>query len=378
MSIGTQNQLVAEGPQDHFLRDDNGVDPFTGQWHRHTEFVTRPLEVPLEVGFGGTVQYLLASGADMLGAAHLRVVLPQVMPVTRWPAGVGFAVVQQLQVRLGAVVVTDLNSDSLEIRSRLFDTSNALDLMLGRQPLLSTACQQELLIPLPVFWTRAKFLPLVAIYNTPLQFNLTLRDAASLTSLTSVVSGAPAVSLVFEAIDLCDKERSAMLSGTSTLMFEQIKLLKQPAYVYTGGSDVVCLDSVSIDLSGLTGATKYLAWVCLPLNPTAPFSYVDVLQSVQLLFDGVPYDERRDDLYHRCVHPSQCVPCVPVDSNIAVWSFALQAGLSQPTGELDFGATGKSVLQLGLKTTSPCDVLLLSCSYNLLTISNGFASTKFI
>ena len=375
---GAHTQLAAVGIQDVPLTV--GFQPsstHSANFLRYEPFAMCEADVnfAVPVTFGSTVSVTFPfSMADLLGSVYLHVVLPVVGPACFWRPNVGYNMIQRLQLIVGDVTVDDLDGLQHIVHDTLHlthDQKRAVAELVGAHALPSTQ-QQELLIPLQLFFTRqGQGLPLVAMTKSKLQLNLTLPP------LTELLQGADppaavgevAVSLGVETVTLSGEERTRILTETQDLLIERTLSQQYTTALVTNNHDVLIKPDMQVDLSFMKGSVKQVQLVFVD----ALGGLVQALGSCALFVNNVQQgDTRVGDRFLSAESFSHCVGTTPLP--VYSINFALQASYLQPSGLLDMTQAPSCFLKLTLNSTVPLTLHVYSIAYTTLNFQNGFVS----
>ena len=379
MSLGTQYQLNAFTLADDWLNDAKELDLFQTSPEDCTRFQHSLGEYPLKINFGETTHISLPKNTDMWGNAYLHVKLPTTLTPDVWKPGVGLAMIASFMHKLDAYVMTFHSGTTVQVHNQLLcphDKLQALEVLQGGTPLPSMV-EQDLWIPLPTWW-QGTYLPVIAMTNCVLDFALSLAPSQTLLTGGTPVVGQPTVALCLDQYRLSEDERFKFMAAPLSRVFVQPQTLKASNYTFDSDMDIQTTSALTFDLTALTGATQMLVWTCEAYQEEEAFRFRDYVKSARLVINGVDYEPERPAEHLKGLIPLFCCPNGVHSANIYVYSFCLNAGMRQPTGNMPFDKCTSCSLILTLAQWVACTVTLTAYTYNRVDIAAGTASAVFI
>lgn len=135
--MGGLMQLVAFGVQDLYIIGNPQITFFKAIYHRHTNFSIESVRQPIdgEIDFGKTISAKISRDGDLLHKLMLEVDLPQITASGSVPSGsaiswvnsIGHALVEEIELYIGELLVDKQYGEWLEIWSELATDSSKRD-----------------------------------------------------------------------------------------------------------------------------------------------------------------------------------------------------------------------------------------------------------
>ncbi len=360
-----------------------------------------------------TWPYMIASNTNYDNSTAWSVPAQRV----RWCNGVGYALIEELELEIGGNKIDKHYSDWWDIYSELteneekrqglwdmvgkYDT-NAYNSTYSRDQ----SRQRTYYIPLTFCFQRTPGLaiPLVALQYHNINVNVTFRnyleviktnllyasDTTKITSLNAKSGGAiPSFvdcKLYVDYLYLDQEERRRFASIPHEYLVETLQFL---------GDQPIAPDTTNqkIQLT-FSHPVKELIWVYQPLenytvdpysgNKLFEYSMTDALyaaddpvDSVKLLINGHDRFTTRPGAYFRLVQPYQHHTRVP-SKKIYTYCFALNPEDAQPSGSINYSRIDTSQLHLYFNShVTQGRVRVYATSYNVLRIASGQAGLAF-
>ena len=178
--------LIAKGKEDLYMVQDPNITFFKIVYKKHTNFSTESINQYFKTvpDFGRKVSLSVSKNADLMGDIYLKVILPSFptnshpeisnIKKCRWVKMIGLALIKNVDIEIGGILINRLYSDWLYIWNELTLNSGkkkGYKKMIGDIDILTTYSNgkksYELTIPINFWFTRESglFLPLISIYH---------------------------------------------------------------------------------------------------------------------------------------------------------------------------------------------------------------------
>lgn len=394
-SPGTAMQMLAAGPQNHFLDINPETSFFRAVYRRHTAFATECCEQDVRLQLGRKTSVAVLRRGDMLGDMVLEVRLPNLgIAGGTWADAVAYVLMERARLILDEVVIHDHERLWYDLTDRLFTPHGrraGLDAMIGRGAALATDRAHIVYLPFKFFCCRGhhatrQFLPLVSLAT---RSTLSLEfQAADLASLVSLPPGAqiPALAaldakLLTEQTFVEQDEQRAAWQRPSLLMVENPQDVDALNYVFDD-TESVNVASLTLDLRELNLPVRSLVFVAYDENATqsnAYFQYVDCVQEATLLLGSSQRFAPRGGDYFSLVqtyqHAGRCAP-----DRVHLYSFALDASQRQPCGALNFAVADSPTMRIQMRASAQgrnLKVKAFAQCINWLVVDRGAAALVF-
>lgn len=409
MSTGAFLQLAAYGSQDLYITGNPQITHFKSVIKRHTNFAIENIENYFDgkPAPGQKLHCKIQRTGDLIHKIYLQVDLPNLQNLTglnsiytSWANGIGFVLIDYIEIQIGDRVVDKQYGQWMNIWSELItpeSKKNALYSMVGKHDFFTSTTQSgplRLYIPL-YFWFCNDIglsLPTIALQNQDVRFNLKLKDFDLLWVLNCFNTTKNKLtcdltfdhlSLLVDYIFLDDDERRYFAKNKHFYLIEQVQHISQSI-------DITRQDN-AIDLP-FNHPVKELLWVIqgdnIKLNnqwlnysnelisvfkPTPP----PPITSAVIRFEGVELFKERSEEYFRIVLPSKYHTHVP-NNFIYTYSFSFDPEKIQPTGSVNFSRLDNPTLHIKTKKNTPHTVIdIYAINYNIFRIENGFSGILF-
>lgn len=396
MSQGTAAQLMSIGPQDRFISLNPQMTFFRKAYRRHTNFAVECFEENFTTDsfvFGTTNVCSLGKHGDLLGNISLRVVLPNLgIAGGTWVDAVGYVLFTAIRMRIGETVVQTHERLWYDIEDKLFLSEGHIDgvnAMIGRGVTLATDSSHEIYVPLKLMCCdrnsgRQQFVPSMSLdhwTNVVIEIDaenldkcVNLPTGTSLPSInpdtgTSVSSTSGYLLVDNVYVDAIERRRFS--ESPTTLMFEAPMDIDQVSYTTTT-EGTVPMSTVTIDMRELNMPVRYFAIVVYPETYETAFAYLDEIRSGTFFIGADRQFSIRSQPYFSYMQPYDHF--TRITSNVAAYSFALDAGGWQPNGCLNFAALSSPTFKFTLKDSGnsrPLKVKLFASCINWVNFHDG-------
>ena len=186
-------QLAAYGAQDVYLTGNPQMTFFVAVYKRHTNFAIENVRQYFtgETDFGKKSYCQVERVGDLMNEVYLVVDLPKLSDINkefdtelRWVNSIGHALIKFIEIEIGGVIVDRHYGLWLEIWFELTvpkSKHRGYEKMIGKTPgqcYFANTEETKIYVPLQ-FWfckNRGLSLPLIALQNHEVRFNLTLRN----------------------------------------------------------------------------------------------------------------------------------------------------------------------------------------------------------
>jgi hypothetical protein len=405
-------QIVASGAQDVYLTGNPQITFFKVVYRRHTNFSLESIQQFFRnennLDFGKSTYSVLERKADLISGAVLEITLPALdqtqngSSVVNWVNGIGNALLNSVQVKIGGYTVDTQSGEWMDINSQYNvsqDKRTAYDEMLGYSTNNNASAELTLHIPLN-FWfcNPGLALPIEALqyHDVEIYFNfanladMVVSDVNLPNPITTTGSTAKFLDckLYIDYIYLDTDEKRRIAQSSHEYLIEQVQILN-PEEIFANDT------SRKIDLF-LKHPVKSLYWVISndlytttgstgknnqPLNYDADNAITnkDTFNTMKLLFNGSDRFTERPAKYFRLTQPFQYFKCCPKKS-IYSYSFALRPYDLQPSGSCNFSRIDNVKMNLNFTNTprtSSSKLNVYAVNYNVLRIMNGMSSVVF-
>lgn len=394
-SIGTELQLRATGPQNHFVDLNPQVTLFRASYRQHTPAATETFEDAFDLMLGQAAVVEIQRRGDVLGDVFLEIQLPNLgVAGGKWADAVGYVLLTRVRLLVDDVVVHDQERLWYDLVDRLFVPHGrraCVDALVGRGRVLSTTKAHTVVLPLKLCCCsaagsdRPALLPLAALRReSRVRLEIT---ADSLGACLEVPAGAtvPAVTkLVARVLSdqtfVGDDERRQLMHSTHDILVTQVQDADALSYTF---DDEGVYDSATaaVDLREINLPVKALVFVAYDETAAGRkryFEYLDCVEDATVLFGSGQRFAPRAGAYFSAVQPYQhCTSSPP--GNVHCYSFARDAAASQPSGALNFAVAEKPVLRVSLHNTHnrPIKLKAFALCLNWVVIADGSLTMKF-
>lgn len=401
MGAGTLVELIARGTQDTYIIGNPQFSFFKSVYRRHTNFAIEPIiqiftESP---DFGKRVTCVIDKKADLLNDIILDIELPALSTNISWTNGIGYFMIDYIELQLGGEPVSRLSGDLMDAWMELstqLGIKNTLYTMIGKYITFNKNTQtgiKKLLIPLPFWFTRGieRSLPLIALQYTDIKIIIQFKPFSKCWfKLTDAIE--PSAISITKANLICNY----IYLDT----FERQKIATQPLFEYLieqfqeNTSYQVPLNSINLNIPVfLNHPVKELIWMYRTNNATNNndyYNYANILNyntvseiknepfnTIQLRFNG---NDRFDNitsgyfyLYQPYRHHSS-----GTNQYIHVYSFAINPEGVQPSGTCNFSKLDSVTLNMICNNNiQQGTISIYAVNYNILRIQKGMAGIMF-
>ncbi len=390
---GALMQLVAYGAQDVYLTADPTVTFWKAVYRRHTNFAMESMSQTLSgtTNFGANVTCRISRNGDLLHRCYVKATLPN--PVASadeaYVNRVGFALLKQVELRVGGQMIDRHYSSWMHIWTELTHTTDMkslLDKLVGAKDEdgASQAVNTELYtmnIPLLFSFCRnpGLALPLIALQYHEIEIWITFETLANLWQNGSTLpsTGLANVELWADYIFLDTEERKEFAQKPHEYLIEVTQ--QQQASVTTGGNNSVRLT--------FNHPTKFLTWAIQPKTNTGDkftnftkdandttAGTESCVSVAKIRLNGQDRFTQRDNTYFNYVQPYQHFECKP-DLGINVYSFALKPAEHQPSGSCNLSRIDN--VNLEVTPTADGTVTVYAFSYNVFRVASGMGGLAY-
>ena len=399
MSVGSQLQLAAKGPQDLVLYGDDPGGPFSSCYKRHTNFAvdTKDVVFPEGVYFGKTSRLTVPRSGDMLGNIVLEIQLPRVAgagSTDAWVDSIGYVLFRRIKFSIDDTEISNTERLWYDISDRLFLKEShkaGVHEMIGKNHTLTLNKAHTIYIPLKLFCCKnhretQQFLPLLTAPGSHIYLDIEMESFAN--CVKTYAGSLPPLSL--ECIALIDyvfletAEKERMINRPHTLLIEteqDAEALTYKEMLSEGGDARIPLSSVKVDMSEVNYPVKYLAWVCYPntvMQTKSYFTYTDDITRSLLLLDSVERFESQNKDYFQLLQKYYGCRRAPDRDGVFLYNFSLDASSWQPCGHCTFGEVSLPLLQVDIGEKRADRVIkVFMVGYKFLDITHGRVNVRF-
>jgi hypothetical protein len=418
-------QLAAYGAQNYFFHNNPQVTYFKQVHKTYTNFACESIRLEVDkrdinIWDRTILKCKVRRYADLVSEMYLVLKLPDVFITNefhtlRWVKRFGESLIESCSVMIGGAIVDTQYGEWLQVWHQLSMEANKLNMynrMIGHttdmyEPDLLRATLKRgdifikgrsVIVPLS-FWFNKNYgtaLPLQALQYSEVTLTITLRPLRDLYFI-NLKDGqgyikplatnelhhinrfnqnkANKISLDIEPyieanyIFLDEGERDKFSTKSLEYLIDQV----------TQVSKSLSVEGVhNIDLV-LQNPVKEIIWVLKPFNYRETNSWSeyiseDVMEWAKIMFNGKNRIEEKPGEYFNLIQPFQHHTSSPL-SGVFVYSFALRPEAWQPTGSCNMSRI--SSIQLQVKVTRPCEIIVYAVNMNFLRVSSGMANVAF-
>jgi len=406
---GSYVQLRAIGPLEHLLYDigpatsrADAIRPFSECVPRHTRFARETRREPFPEAFrlGKSNAFQIPRAGDLLGDIFLEITLPSIVgapPGATWVDSVGHVLLRRVMLKIDDTTIHDQERLWYDLEDALFlkqTQQRGIDELIGRNSTLLLSDTHTLIIPLKLFFckryhSQQNFLPLLGIPGSTITLTIEAESYDNLVVGSNTDGHVKPVAMDarlvtdFYFVEAPEKER--LLLRPTSILFEDVQDVESYSYVEStdalGGAKTP-VDFVRLSMQEVNAPVKLLVWVVYNVRDAAQklyFQYQDVIRSVELKAETVSLVDDLPSGYYARVQKFYHVDNSPKQSNVHVYSFALDASSWQPSGQLNFDQVARPELQCKLKEKR-ADLVIKAfvMTYKHLIFDKGRAMLKFI
>ena len=427
-------QLSAYGAQDIYLSGNPQITFFLGVYRRYTNFSIQsiPQYFNGNADFGQKVYCQVDRIGDLMNQVFLRVKLPSLVQYNYtdndgniveyyWVNSVGHALIKIIEIEIGGVIIDRQYGLWMQIWSDLtvpVGKRNGFNEMIGKSDdtiNLNNNGELNLYIPLYFWFCRniGLSLPLIAIQNQEVRFNVTFRKYEELiissNGIQINVDKCPIqitqTYLDIDYIFLEDEERKIFAKNNHQYLIEQLQVYATSLTsngLRQNPTNPNQLDRIP-DLTqniilNFNHPVKELFWIIqnttvLSIYPyggnewfnfsTEPYkngkmNSTDPMTKAKILFEGQELFDTKDAIYFRRVIPYQRHTNIP-DNFIYVYSFSLNPEDFQPSGSCNFSRIDNQQLyfEISDKLIQPI-ITVFAVNYNILNIAGGMCGIEYV
>lgn len=426
-------QLERSGGHNIFLTGDPQITFFKVVYKRHTNFAIQPLKHSIQgtPKLGGKITSVIEKRGDLLFRAYLRINYTLV-PLAK-VSHLGHSIVKYANCKIGGQIINEYYSPWAQCWSELSevdyrntvpwvtldnsivnnsinqddtfmcrDTNQGYLLMAGDRSINNTTGSNitlEFDTPLKFWFSKnaGLALPLVALNNTDIKFNIYFESNLKLTNETS--STLNSADLYTEYIYLDNEERLKFSEPAFDYLIEQVQMKRFNPAIDTTTKEYrlefrhpckeimwaqnVCISSTSNGL--MTGECAFVP-LCTGISTSAPTAVLNTGEttdgtsgSVELILDGQNrFLPQPMSLFTR-VFPQTYHTCTPLFDRIGIYSFALDPEKHQPSGTCNFTMFKTATLKIntGISNNLASNMYIFAVNYNVLRIMSGMAGLAY-
>jgi hypothetical protein len=427
-------QLSAYGAQDIYLSGNPQITFFLGVYRRYTNFSIQsiPQYFNGNADFGQKIYCQVDRIGDLMNQVFLRVKLPSLVQYNYtdndgniveyyWVNSVGHALIKIIEIEIGGVVIDRQYGLWMQIWSDLtvpVGKRNGFNEMIGKSDdtiNLNNNGELNLYIPLYFWFCRniGLSLPLIAIQNQEVRFNITFRKYEELIISSNGIQinadkcpiQITQTYLDIDYIFLEDEERKIFAKNNHQYLIEQLQVYATSLTsngLRQNPTNPNQLDRIP-DLTqniilNFNHPVKELFWIIqnttvLSIYPyggnewfnfsTEPYkngkmNSTDPMTKAKILFEGQELFDTKDAIYFRRVIPYQRHTNIP-DNFIYVYSFSLNPEDFQPSGSCNFSRIDNQQLyfEISDKLIQPI-ITVFAVNYNILNIAGGMCGVEYV
>jgi hypothetical protein len=402
MGAGTLVELIARGNQDIYIIGNPQFSFFKSVYRRHTNFAIEPIRQIFTESpdFGKKVVCIIDKKADMLSDILLEVELPALTTDVSWTNGVGYFMIDYVELQLGGEPIDRITGDLMDAWMELstqLGIKNSLYTMIGKSITFNKNTQtgiKKLLIPLPFWFTRGveRALPLISMqyidvkiviqFKTFDQCWFKLSDGAIPPEKVMITRS----SLICNYIYLDTHERQKMASQeTIEYLIEQFQIanvtnitlntinLNVPIYFNHPIKELIWMYRTNV----ATNTNNYYNYANIINYNTPNEIRMEPFDNLQLRFNGNDRFENISSRYFYLYQPYRHHSC-GTSQYIHVYTFALNPEGVQPSGTCNFSKLDNVVLNLSCTPNiQDGSIYIYGVNYNILRIQSGMAGIMF-
>jgi hypothetical protein len=398
--VGALMQLNLLGQQDEKFYELNKpvCNTFTNKsWKQSTRGATEQNEIPFPFVLGSTNKKVIPKRGDMMGNLLLAITLP-VIPGAGindyWLPRVGYILLKKMRLTLNDIELDSSERLWLSIHDDLFlpdGMTNGFNDMLGTSN-LRLSQEHKIIVPLKFFncyvpGQRQNFLPLLGSTRDTITLEIETETFQNcITSYSGI--NAPAeleCELVTDYVFLDDLEKEQLVNRPYPVLAQIVQDVEQVSYREVldsvTGDERIPTDTLLVDMSEINYPVKYICFVAYSVDAVERkeyFTYLDIIDRASLLFDNEERTEHQSkDIYSLVQtyrHAKRCI-----SDKVYMYSFALDAFDSQPSGHFTFSNVRRVKLRVTLREKR--DDVIVKCfvvGYRWIDFENGSARVRFI
>lgn len=428
---GALLQLVAKGPQDEYINQENGYSFFQydmiAKCHTNFALESIPQNFDTDVSAGKRMTATIQRQGDLLMGLNLHIQFQNHsnlsgLSVATLPERLGLKIIDYVELMIGQVKIDRMYGDWMNMWGQLTQ-SGAYQrkwrrLVSGRElyqpddsvysgtpnPLGPNGNGTLAIVPLPFWFTRnpGLALPLVALQFHDVECVVQLNAMNCVVPLQkfNTIDGLEitGMELYADFVFLDVNERRTYAQNSHSYLMEQTQFNQINSInldMTTDGTRVVKFNE---DLR-FSHPVKELFWIVKRKNnanaPRDAYDYfseygTDMCISAQLDVNGSQRERERQGTYYRLEHPyrfhsggdgqeyweSKVANTTAELGGYYVYSFALEPESVYPSGAMNFSRVDSATLKLSLHPSSDT-IEVFARSYNILRISQGMGGVVF-
>ena len=401
MGAGTLVELIARGNQDVFLIGNPQFSYFKSIYRRHTNFAIEPIRQIFTESpdFGKRVTCIIDKKADLLSDILLEIELPALLDTVSWTNGVGYFMLDYIELQLGGEPIDRITGDLLDAWMEMtteLGIKNSLYTMIGKNITFNNNTNtgvNKLLVPLPFWFCRSieRALPLISMQYTDVkiivQFKSFDKCWFKLTNYNPI--GIP---MITKANLICNY--------IYLDVFERTKFAKQPIFEYLieqfQESNAYQVPANIINFNTrlfFNHPVKELIWMYrsdVALNANDYYNYANINNyntpseisiepfiDIQLRYNGNDRFESLPETFFRLYQPYRNHSC-GTSQYIYNFCFALDPENLQPSGTCNFSKLDNVTINFNCTPNIPIgNINIYATNYNILRIQSGMAGVMF-
>ena len=431
MDAGARIRLTAIGKQDSFTLSDNTDESFFNyepkQHSRFTKYqknyvVYRPNKPPPNWPFGQEikVQFNPKEMGDMLSNMYIHFKVPkldQEQSENHYADQLGRHMIERIKMRIDdlvleeyyddwGIIYDELFLDNSEKRTKRYTLNRSLaeDTSILNQQLVYY--DSEVFIPIPFFFSRKyegdehetnqpnrPYLPLCAMYNQKIVFEIKFRPQTFFTNDTSTLT-LDKFNILNEEITLTSTERMYIMNTPQTFITDFVR--KHPIVETDQNTKLELVPKIPVKLlmwffrnkdfenesnAGNNSGEMSKSYFFNRFNFSSNLSYSvqnsffePIMKSARIYINNedLPDIQNSDHTYFKYIVPMSNRLSRP-DRNIYTYSFSMNPINVEPSGSLDFGTlqTNRTKIEIELESN------VVASNYNMHMYYMGYKTFKF-
>ena len=403
MGAGTLIELIAKGQQDTYIIGNPQFSYFKAVYRRYTNFSIEPIRQIFTESpdFGKRVTCIIDKKGDLLSDIILEVELPPLETNISWTNGIGYFMIDWVELQLGGEPIDRITGELLDIWMELsvhLGIKNTIYNMVGKSVTFNKNSQTgalKLLVPLSFWFCRniEYALPLIAMQYTDIK-----------------------IVIQFKTFDQCWYKLSGGNTPSNSIynftkanlicnyvyldVFERTKFAKEENFEYLieqfQQPNAYHIYNNIVNFTGrifLNHPIKELFWMYrskLALAANDYYNYASIinydtpseqksepLDQIQIRYNGNDRFEQLPGTFFRLYQPYKHHSC-GTNQFIYMYSFALDPEHIQPSGTCNFSKIDNATINLTFTPNIQDGLLsIYALGYNILRIKNGMAGLMF-
>jgi hypothetical protein len=402
MGAGTLVELIARGNQDAYLIGNPQFSYFKSVYKRHTNFSIEPIRQIFSESpnFGKRVVCTIEKKADLLNDVLLELELPALGPDLSWTNGIGYFMIDFVELQLGGEPIDRITGDLLDAWMELttqLGIKNSLYTMIGKNITFNKNSQTgalKLLMPLPFWFTRSidRALPLISMQYIDVRIVVQFKSFDQCWFKLTSVAPPPSNISITKANLLCN--------FIYLDVFERVKMAANAVFEYLIEQfQISPVNTIVMNTINYTARmffnhpVKELIWMYrtrVATNSNDYYNYANILNydtaseirnapfdTMQIKFNGNDRFEMLPYTYFTLFEPYKVHSCGTAEY-IHVYSFALNPESVQPSGTCNFSKLDNVSMYLACAPNiQDGDLFIFATNYNILRIQSGMAGVMF-